>query len=84
MRTIIPLLFHRREQSAKPAGDWFEELRASDCCVTLVRTVSEVAAELPDRDVAPPALGKNTREVLGRCGFSGAEIEDLERQGVVR
>jgi crotonobetainyl-CoA:carnitine CoA-transferase CaiB-like acyl-CoA transferase len=69
---------------AKPAGDWFEELRASDCCVTMVRRVSEVAAELPDRDVAPPALGKNTREVLGRCGFSGAEIEDLERQGVVR
>jgi len=53
--------------------------------VTLVRTISEVAAELPDRDGAPPpALGQHTREVLGRAGFNAAEIEDLELQGVIR
>ncbi len=69
----------------KPAADWFEELRDSDCCVTLVRTISEVAADLPDRDGAPPpALGEHTREVLGRSGFNAAEIEDLELQGVIR
>ncbi|MGD0300222.1 MAG: CaiB/BaiF CoA-transferase family protein [Bryobacteraceae bacterium] len=70
---------------SKSARVWFEELRDSDCCVTLVRTVSEVATELPDRaGPPPPALGQDTREVLGRCGFKVAEIEDLERQGVIR
>jgi crotonobetainyl-CoA:carnitine CoA-transferase CaiB-like acyl-CoA transferase len=68
----------------KPANAWFEELRNSDCCVTLVRSISEVAAELPDRAGTPPALGEHTREVLGRSGFNAAEIEDLERQGVIR
>jgi crotonobetainyl-CoA:carnitine CoA-transferase CaiB-like acyl-CoA transferase len=69
----------------KSASAWFDELRDSDCCVTLVRTISEVAAELPDRaGPPPPALGEHTREVLGRYGFNAAEIEDLERQGVIR
>ena len=69
----------------RAARDWFDELRDSDCCVTLVRTVSEVAAELPGRDGAPPpALGQHTREVLGRCGVSAAELEDFEHQGVIR
>jgi crotonobetainyl-CoA:carnitine CoA-transferase CaiB-like acyl-CoA transferase len=69
----------------KSACAWFDELRDTDCCVTLVRTISEVAAELPDRaGPPPPALGEHTREVLGRYGLSAAEIEDLERQGVIR
>jgi crotonobetainyl-CoA:carnitine CoA-transferase CaiB-like acyl-CoA transferase len=69
----------------RAARDWFDQLRDSDCCVTLVRTVSEVAAELPDRDGAlPPGLGEHTHEVLGRCGISAAELEDLEQQGVIR
>ena len=68
----------------KPARDWFEELRDSDCCVTLVRTVSEVAADLPVRAGTPPALGQHTREILGRAGIRGAQLEDLERQGVIR
>jgi crotonobetainyl-CoA:carnitine CoA-transferase CaiB-like acyl-CoA transferase len=68
----------------KTARDWFDQLRDSDCCVTLVRTVSEVAAELPDRDgPAPPGLGEHTREVLSRSGWSRDEIEDLQRQGVI-
>jgi alpha-methylacyl-CoA racemase len=69
----------------RPAADWFEELRDSDCCVTLVRTIPEVAASLPDRQGAPPpALGQHTREVLSRSGFNAREIEDLELQGVIR
>ncbi len=69
----------------KAARDWFDELRDSDCCVTLVRTVSEAAAELPDRNGAPPpALGEHTREVLGRSGVSAAELEDLHVRGVIR
>jgi alpha-methylacyl-CoA racemase len=69
----------------KSACAWFDELRDSDCCVTLVRTISEVAAGLPDRaGPPPPALGEHTREILGRHGFDTAEIEDLERQGVIR
>jgi crotonobetainyl-CoA:carnitine CoA-transferase CaiB-like acyl-CoA transferase len=68
----------------KSAAEWFDELRHTDCCVTLVRTVSEVAAELPDRTTAPPALGQHTREILHRNGFSESEIEEFERQGVIR
>lgn len=68
----------------KPASVWLEELRDTDCCVTLVRTVSEVAAGLPDLEAAPPALGEHTRQVFARCGLSIAEIEALERQGVIR
>lgn len=69
----------------QPARQWFEQLRDSDCCVTPVRTVSEVAAELPDwNGPPPPKLGEHTREVLGRCGFSDAELEDLQHQGVIQ
>ena len=69
----------------KPASAWFEDLRDSDCCVTLVRTISEVAAELPDRTgPPPPALGEHTRQVLGRSGLTAAEIEDLKSLGVIR
>ncbi|HEY6390761.1 MAG TPA: CoA transferase, partial [Bryobacteraceae bacterium] len=54
----------------KSAQAWFEQLRETDCCVTPVRTVSEVAAELPPRDgAAPPALGQHTDEILTRYGL---------------
>jgi len=59
----------------KSAEEWFEVLRESDCCVTPVRTVSEVAAEIPPRDgPPPPTLGQHTHEVLTRYGI--APIED--------
>jgi crotonobetainyl-CoA:carnitine CoA-transferase CaiB-like acyl-CoA transferase len=32
---------------------------------------------------ASPALGQHTREVLARFGFLEAEVEDLEREGVI-
>ena len=68
----------------KRAHDWFDELRSSDCCVTPVRTVSEVAGELPDRDgPPPPALGEHTFEVLSRFGLARTELEELKRQGVI-
>lgn len=44
----------------RTAGEWFEALRAFDCCVTPVRTISEVAAEMPEPDVGHvPALGEH-------------------------
>jgi len=68
----------------KPAHVWFDQLRESDCCVTPLRTVSEVAAELPDRDgPPPPALGEHTFEVLSRAGLPRTELEELKRQGVI-
>ena len=68
----------------KRAHDWFDKLRDSDCCVTPVRTVGEVAAELPDRDgPPPPALGEHTFEVLSRSGLARTELEELRRQGVI-
>jgi crotonobetainyl-CoA:carnitine CoA-transferase CaiB-like acyl-CoA transferase len=49
----------------KDAADWFALLRDADCCVTPVRSVGEVAAELPALDLAPaPALGEHNREIL--------------------
>jgi crotonobetainyl-CoA:carnitine CoA-transferase CaiB-like acyl-CoA transferase len=68
----------------KRAQDWFDELRDFDCCVTEVRTVGEVAAELPDHDGAPPpAMGEHTFEVLSRSGLARTELEELRRQGVI-
>jgi len=53
----------------KSAQQWFEQLRETDCCVTPVRTVSEVAAEMPPDDgPPPPTLGQHTEEILKRCG----------------
>ncbi|HTA70739.1 MAG TPA: CaiB/BaiF CoA-transferase family protein [Bryobacteraceae bacterium] len=68
----------------KGAHDWFDQLRGSDSCVTPVRTVGEVAAELPDREgPRPPAMGEHTFEVLSRSGLAPTEIEELKRQGVI-
>jgi crotonobetainyl-CoA:carnitine CoA-transferase CaiB-like acyl-CoA transferase len=91
---LIPLQFEEPQDAVKariaaifqtkPANVWFDQLRNSDCCVTPVRTVGEVAAELPDRDgPPPPALGEHTVEVLSRAGIPRTEIEDLKRQGVI-
>ena len=68
----------------RTAEEWFEALRGFDCCVTPVRTVSEVAAAL-DRPPAapPPALGEHTRLILGGCGLAGSELDQLEREGVI-
>jgi len=91
---LIPLQFDESQEAVKsrianifqtrPADDWFDQLRDSDCCVTPVRMVSEVAAELPDRDgPPPPALGEHTFEVLTRAGIPSTEIDELKRQGVI-
>jgi alpha-methylacyl-CoA racemase len=51
----------------KSAQEWFEQLRETDCCVTPVRTVSEVAAEMPPHQgPPPPTLGQHTQEILAR------------------
>ena len=69
----------------KPAVQWFEELGTSDCCVTLVRTVGEVAAEIERPTASPsPTLGQHTREVLQRFGLPSTQIEELQSQGVIR
>jgi crotonobetainyl-CoA:carnitine CoA-transferase CaiB-like acyl-CoA transferase len=69
----------------RPADEWFAALRDSDCCVTPVRAISEVAKELPERDgPPPPQLGEHTREVLSaRCGLAETELEDLRTSGVI-
>jgi crotonobetainyl-CoA:carnitine CoA-transferase CaiB-like acyl-CoA transferase len=51
----------------RAAKDWFEELRDTDCCVTLVRTISEVATEMSEpAGPPPPTLGQHTRDILNR------------------
>jgi crotonobetainyl-CoA:carnitine CoA-transferase CaiB-like acyl-CoA transferase len=68
----------------QPAHTWFDQLRDFDCCVTPVRTVGEVAAELPDRDGPPsPTLGEHTFELLSRMGLPRSELEELKRQEVI-
>jgi crotonobetainyl-CoA:carnitine CoA-transferase CaiB-like acyl-CoA transferase len=49
----------------KPAEEWFAVLRQSDCCVTPVRTISEVARELQTPAGRPPGLGEHNVEILG-------------------
>jgi len=69
---------------ARGAFEWFEELRHSDCCVTPVLKVSEVARELVEpAGPPPPKLGEHTRDVLSGYGLSAAEIADLTAQGVI-
>jgi len=44
----------------RAAAEWFEALRSFDCCVTPVRTISELAAEMPETgDGRVPALGEH-------------------------
>lgn len=70
---------------SRSAEEWFEALRHTDCCVTPVRSISEVAAELPVVDGAAPApdLGEHTRAILGSCCLSPAELDQLEIDGVI-
>ncbi len=68
----------------RPAFTWFDELRSSDCCVTPVLKISEVARELDEpAGPAPPKLGEHTRDVLSASGLNSAEIADLTAQGVI-
>jgi crotonobetainyl-CoA:carnitine CoA-transferase CaiB-like acyl-CoA transferase len=69
---------------SKTAAAWFQALRGSDCCVTPVRSIGEVAAELPRRDgPPPPKLGEHTSEVLRRLGISEDEARELQRSGAI-
>ena len=68
----------------RPAFDWFHELRDTDCCVTPVRSISEVARELNEPPAPPPPrLGEHTRDVLSAHGLTAAEIADLTSQGAI-
>lgn len=68
----------------RSAFDWFEDLRHSDCCVTPVLKISEVARQLAEpAGPPPPQLGEHTRAVLSGCGLSATEIADLSAQGVI-
>jgi len=70
---LIPLQFSTgvKERVAaifktRTAEEWFAALRGSDCCVTPVRSIAEIAAELPPFAGPPaPALGEHTQEILG-------------------
>jgi crotonobetainyl-CoA:carnitine CoA-transferase CaiB-like acyl-CoA transferase len=49
----------------KDAADWFTWLAGGDCCVTPVRSVGEVAADLPALPLPPaPGLGEHNVEIL--------------------
>jgi crotonobetainyl-CoA:carnitine CoA-transferase CaiB-like acyl-CoA transferase len=79
LKSAVAAIFRTR-----PAFDWFEQLRDSDCCVTPVLKISEVARELAEAPgPPPPGLGQHTREVLSGHGVSPAEIADLTAQGVI-
>jgi crotonobetainyl-CoA:carnitine CoA-transferase CaiB-like acyl-CoA transferase len=74
---LIPLQFDSNQTAikervadifkTKTAAQWFDALRDSDCCVTPVRTIAEIAAELPPFSGPPaPALGEHNEEILGQ------------------
>lgn len=76
---LIPLQFDNGKQPGvkarlceifkeKEAEVWFELLRDSDCCVTPVRSVDEVANEMgviAQDELTAPELGEHTAEILG-------------------
>jgi crotonobetainyl-CoA:carnitine CoA-transferase CaiB-like acyl-CoA transferase len=93
---LVPLQYTEGEQQAavkaklagifqtKPASQWFEDLRNSDCCLTLVRTIGEVAADLPAHTgPPPPRLGEHSRAILEGWGYSAADLDDLRHTGVI-
>jgi crotonobetainyl-CoA:carnitine CoA-transferase CaiB-like acyl-CoA transferase len=51
--------------------------------MTLVGAGFRLAHGSPGIDRPPPALGEHTREILAEAGYTGEEIERLERDGVV-
>lgn len=60
VKSTLASIFRTRDAAA-----WFASLQDSDCCVTPVRSVGEVAAELPRLHLRPaPALGQHTHEIL--------------------
>lgn len=82
----------KRELSAifeqQDADEWVRQLQPHDCCVTLVRTVSEAAAcgrltAGEHREGRAPALGEHTRDVLLECGLAEAEIDEYARLGAI-
>jgi len=70
---------------SRTAQEWFELLGPYDCCVTPVRTISEVAAELNETHcpLPPPELGEHTAAILSGCGIGDAEIDRLKNAGVI-
>jgi len=69
----------------RPAEEWFELLRDSDCCVTPVRTVGEIAGEIgPPAGPPAPALGEHTRSILRDCGIGDEEFSNLRAEGVIQ
>ena len=72
--------------ATRTADEWFESLRAFDCCVTPVRTISEVAAELSNNNDGPPPprLGEHTRLVLRGHGVAESDLDQLEREGIIQ
>ena len=77
---LIPLQFEDDRQAevkgrlrevfgTRGSEAWFQILRDFDCCVTPVRRISEVAAEMAPAagvNLAPPKLGEHTGEILQR------------------
>ena len=74
----------------RTAPEWARDLETHDCCVTLVRTVSESAGcdwllvdrPAPGLTATPgrrartaPKLGEHTRQVLEEAGLTAAEID---------
>jgi crotonobetainyl-CoA:carnitine CoA-transferase CaiB-like acyl-CoA transferase len=66
---------------ARPAEEWFEQLRPMDCCVTPVRNVAEVAAHFGlarGDSIVAPRLSETPGQLGGpppRLGQSGAGSE---------
>jgi crotonobetainyl-CoA:carnitine CoA-transferase CaiB-like acyl-CoA transferase len=84
--------------ASQPSGEWLRRLAPADCCVTLVRTVSEAARcdwlalgqPAPTLKATPgirashvPALGEHTREVLLEAGVAETDVEGYLRLGAI-
>lgn len=73
----------------KDAGHWFTLLKHA-CVMPIERPSREEPGVVPrlsmtpgQRGGNPPAVGKDTREILMSAGFNSKQIEELERSHVV-
>jgi len=61
----------------------FDDVPGADRPATLVRTGFKLDGEAPKVDRPPPRLGEDNAAIYGALGLSGAELDALQKEGVL-
>jgi formyl-CoA transferase len=61
----------------------FEDVEGVGRDIRVVRTGFKLSGQAPRVDRPPPRLGAHNREIYGELGLGAAELQRLEREGVL-